>query len=343
MKKLTVILLVVTLLVQLPGYAQKKLKKSDRLIVSNISAHVTYLNGQALDGRKAGSNGEKLADEYIAKQFAKYGLKPAGDKEWFQEFKIYDGKNIKPSTMLKINDDVLVLNKDYFPFAFSASKSTEAAVAIALAENDVPWFKDIGELMGDDGKNADTIAVIRKRAKTAADKGASALIIYNKSGTFDLQYDRYDRSVPLDIPVVYISGSAYKRYASSESDIIDVKLNVELEEKNRTGTNVIGYSDNGADSTVVVAAHLEGENNVAALMEVARLIRSAKPKTKNYLFIVYCGENQGANGATYFKAHPLKQSRNISRELQLDSLSVNVEDPKGLNLVKRSVDILRTN
>lgn len=343
MKKLTVLLLTVSLLPYLHGFSQKKLKKPDRLIVSNIQAHTTFLNGQQLAGRKAGSEGEMIANEYIAKQFIKYGLKPKGDKGWYQPFEIYDGREVKPSTMLKINDDVLVLYKDYFPFAFSASNGTEAAVAIALAENGVPWFKDIGELMGDvDTVRADTFEIIRKKAKMAAEKGASALIIYNKSNTPDLRYNRYDRSDALGIPVLYITRSAYKKYASSESDILDVKLNVELEEKKRTGNNVIGFADNGGDSSVLATTNLANDTTVAALIEIARLLKSGKGKPKkNFLFIVYSGERQGQDGLEYFNEHPAVQ--NVSRTVQIDSVAATVQDPKGLNLVKRSVDIIRTN
>ncbi|MBL7697200.1 MAG: M28 family peptidase [Chitinophagaceae bacterium] len=344
MKKLTVLLLTLPLLIHVPAFSQKKLRKTDRIIVSNLQAHTTFLNNQP-GGTKTGSNGEKVANDYIARQFSKSGLKPHAGNDWFQAFKIYDGREVKPSTMLKINDDVLVLYKDYFPFAFSANKSEEAAVAIALAENGVPWFKEISELVGDaDSGKADTFDIIRKKAKLAADKGASALIIYNKSKAGDLKYNRYDSSAPLEIPVLYITSSAYKKYASNESDILDVKLNVDLEEQSRTGHNIIGYADNNGDSTVIVSAGLDNDTNVAALMEVARLAKPGKGKSrKNYLFVAYCGEKNGLYGEKYFEEHPAVTRQTVSRTMRLDSVAAAVEDPKGLNLVKRSVDILKTN
>ena len=44
----------------------------------NLKKHVTYLASDALEGRGTGSVGEKKAAKYIAKQFKKIGLKPAG-------------------------------------------------------------------------------------------------------------------------------------------------------------------------------------------------------------------------------------------------------------------------
>lgn len=323
-------------------YSQKKLRKSDRQIVANIQTHTNFLNGDKLAGRKAGSEGEKLADDYIAKQFSRAGLKPAGSKEWYQAFPINDGKEVNPATSLTINNDKLVLFRDYFPFAFSANKSAEAAVAVALAENDVPWFKDIKEIISDDDSGkVDTFAVIRSRAKHAAAKGASALIIYNKSGDNDIAYNRYDGSAPVEIPVLYINSKAFKKYADDESAILDVKLNVDLEEKNRTGNNVVGIADNGADSIVVASANLGKEDDVAALLEVARLLKANKSKSYNYVFVAFSGEKDGQAGAAYFREHPPLKSAAVNRTLALDSLADTVGEPKGLNLVKRSVELIK--
>jgi aminopeptidase YwaD len=341
MKKLPAFLVAASLLSPFFLVAQKKLKKADRTIVSNIQAHTSYLNGDKLQQRKAGSDGEKMADEYIVKQFTKAGLKPKADGGWLQTFPVYDGKEILPASRLTINDSALVLYKDYFPLAFSANKNTEAAVAIALAEDGVPWFKDLREVISDSESKADTFSVIRSKAEQAAKKGASALIIYNKSGVPDLQYNRYDTSKEVSIPVLYITGAAFDRYSSDESSIIDIKLNVDLQPKSRTGSNVIGYADRGANNTIVAFANLEDETEVAALMEVARLVKSNR--SHNFLFIAYSGENNGANGTNYFKEHPTVVPQKLSNTIDLDSLSATVDSPKGLNLVKRSIEIINNN
>jgi len=56
-----------------------------------------------------------------------------------QSFDIYDGKQIK-NTHLFINNKELQLDKEYFPLAFSALKTVEGTLAIALQESGVPWF-----------------------------------------------------------------------------------------------------------------------------------------------------------------------------------------------------------
>jgi len=226
--------------------------------------------------------------------------------------------------------------------AFSANKSTEAAVAVALAEDGVPWFKDLREIISTDDSSAiDTFAIIRKKAQLAADKGASALIIYNKTGARDLEYNRYDSAKAVSIPVVYIKGAAFDKYASDESSILDIKLNVDLQPKSRVGNNVIGYADRGAKTTVVTTANLDDYTSIAALMEVARLVKASKTRSHNYLFIAYCGEKGGSHGTSYFSQHRTVDQPGNS--INLDSLSATVDNPKGLNLVKRSIEIINNN
>ncbi len=68
-------LLVVLLLSSQSGAAQK-LKKADKLVISNLQAHVSYLADDKLEGRRAGSKGEELAMNYISQQFQQIGLQP---------------------------------------------------------------------------------------------------------------------------------------------------------------------------------------------------------------------------------------------------------------------------
>ena len=43
--------------------------------VERLRAHISYLASDKLEGRRSGSNGANLAAEYIARQFARYGLR----------------------------------------------------------------------------------------------------------------------------------------------------------------------------------------------------------------------------------------------------------------------------
>jgi Zn-dependent M28 family amino/carboxypeptidase len=68
--------------VRLPGAAIAAMQKIDP---ERIRAHVRFLADDLLEGRGTGQRGGDLAAEYIATQFALYGLKPAGDNGTYMQ------------------------------------------------------------------------------------------------------------------------------------------------------------------------------------------------------------------------------------------------------------------
>jgi hypothetical protein len=127
--------------------AQKKNKKADAQIINNLQNHIQYLADDKLEGRRTGTNGEKLAMEYISNQFKTIGLIPKGTEEYYQAFDVDDGKQMSPNTQLIINDNRLEAGKDFFVFPFSPNQTIEAMPAIAIREADMPWFIDLKETL----------------------------------------------------------------------------------------------------------------------------------------------------------------------------------------------------
>ncbi len=68
--------------VRLPGPAFNALETING---EHIRWHVRYLSHDLLEGRGTGQRGGDIAAEYIATQFAEYGLKPAGDGGGFMQ------------------------------------------------------------------------------------------------------------------------------------------------------------------------------------------------------------------------------------------------------------------
>src|SRR5262249_28832865 len=62
--------------VRLPGAAFAAL---ETISPDRIRGHVRFLSHDLLEGRGTGQRGGDIAAEYMATQFAQYGLKPAGD------------------------------------------------------------------------------------------------------------------------------------------------------------------------------------------------------------------------------------------------------------------------
>src|SRR5437870_13894551 len=68
--------------IQIPGVAINAMQKIDP---ERIRAHVRFLSHDLLEGRGTGQRGGDIAAEYIATQFAEYGLKPEGDGGTFMQ------------------------------------------------------------------------------------------------------------------------------------------------------------------------------------------------------------------------------------------------------------------
>ena len=67
------LILVSILIFTVAANAQKQ-KKADKISRDNLQAHITYLADDKLEGRRAGTNGEKLAMEYISEKFKTIGF-----------------------------------------------------------------------------------------------------------------------------------------------------------------------------------------------------------------------------------------------------------------------------
>ena len=63
-----------------------------------IRAHVKFLSSDLLEGRGTGTRGGDIAADYIATQFALYGLKPAGDNGGYLQKVRFVGEHTEPET-----------------------------------------------------------------------------------------------------------------------------------------------------------------------------------------------------------------------------------------------------
>jgi Zn-dependent M28 family amino/carboxypeptidase len=88
-----------------------------------IGAHVKFLANDLLEGRGTGTRGSDIAANYIATQFALYGLKPAGDDGGYLQKVAFTGVHTLPGTTaslqpehggalkLKLAEDFVVTNQ----------------------------------------------------------------------------------------------------------------------------------------------------------------------------------------------------------------------------------------
>src|SRR5277367_6822593 len=86
----------------LPAGAAASMREID---AHRIRAHVKFLANDLLEGRGTGARGGDIAANYIATQFALYGLKPAGDDGGYLQKVALSGVHTLPSTSASLQPD----------------------------------------------------------------------------------------------------------------------------------------------------------------------------------------------------------------------------------------------
>jgi Zn-dependent M28 family amino/carboxypeptidase len=209
-----------------------------------------------------------------------------------------------------------------------------------------PWIFDLKTVLEENKNNPhfDLPDYVHKNSKKAIDRGANAVILYNTSGIDDkLVFEAKDKSEKLNGVVVYLKKEEALKYFSNDTGMLHVELKSILEEKKKIGHNVIGYIDNNAATTVILGAHYDhlgyGEDGnsrnttkepaihngaddnasgTAALIELARKLKSSKAKNNNYLFIAFSGEELGLFGSKYFTEHPTVDLKLVNYMINMD-------------------------
>ena len=341
-------------------YAQK-LKKADKIIIADLQTHTNYLASDKLEGRRTGTNGEKLAYEYISNEFEKAGLLPKGNHNtYLQLFEVTNEKILSKNSHLLINGNDLVMDTDYFPLPFSSNDSIKTAASIALQENGMPWFYDIKDLLETNKNNPhfNITNAIKIKADDAAKKKATAFFVFNSSLIVDeLQFEPKQKTILSVIPVIYLTNNAKQKYLKDETATLDIDLKNEVIDNKRYGQNVVGYINNNAANTIIIGAHFDhlgyGEDHnslykgsipqihngaddnasgTAAVIELSKLLKASKLKNNNYLFICFSGEELGLFGSKYFTDHPTIDLSTTNYMINMDMVGRLNDSTHGLNI-----------
>jgi len=116
-----------------------------------------------------------------------------------------------------------------------------------------------------------------------------------------------------------------------------------------TGTNVVGYLDNGATNVVVIGAHYDhlgmggsgslyaegaaihngaddNASGVSVLLQLALALQKEEYHGNNYLFMAFSGEEMGLLGSNYFTKNPTIDLSKVSYMLNMDMVGRLRED-----------------
>ncbi|HWB62173.1 MAG TPA: M20/M25/M40 family metallo-hydrolase [Chitinophagales bacterium] len=118
--------------------------------------------------------------------------------------------------------------------------------------------------------------------------------------------------------------------------------NIDSVKKHIHGNNVVAYMDNHAANTVIIGAHYDhlgwgdtayslyrgpaaihhgaddNASGVATVIELARWLKIEGPKSNNYLFIAFSGEEEGLYGSKWYTQHPTIELKNADYMLNFD-------------------------
>lgn len=359
--RLTVFLLSLFILITAePAAAQKRKRKRKKAVTETVSVneffntlpgrlkqHIYVLASDSLEGRRTGTRGEQLAADYISRRFSETGISPAGDNNtWLQVFEVNEGRQFEAASTCTLNDKKLVPGTDFFPYNTSASGTVEAIVSPVLKEEKMPWFLDLKEELEKNSKNPhyDITNYLTQKIADFEQKKASAVIIYNSSAQNDgLKFDPKAHATANSIPVIYFNKEAASAWLKKESEPTDLKLNLVISDKKRSGNNIVGYINNQAPTTIILGAHFDhlgyGEDKnslfagstpqihngaddnasgTASLIELARLLKQRGPAKFNYTFIAFSGEELGLYGSKHFADNPTIDFSRVNYMINMD-------------------------
>lgn len=237
----------------------------------SLKEYITYLASDELRGRYPGTDGERMAAEYIAQKFSDAGFRPGAEEGYFQLFTIFDGVSYGDENAFKRGKESLPLEEEgYYPTAYSANasfegKTVDVQFGIVLPEKDRDDLEGkklkgkaaVMDISSPDGIHPHSAYMsqhdIGLRVSQLVDAGAAAVILIDpsSSGAPRMNFKRLDAS---RVPVIFVADET--QYDALRKGT-KVSLSVDVEEKVLEARNVIGFLDNNAEQTVVIGAHYD--------------------------------------------------------------------------------------
>lgn len=318
---------------------------------------VQYLASDQLEGREAGTAGEKLAVDHVAARYGGIGLVPYGDEgTYLQSFTFHAEPVLGGANALQVGRRLFKIGEEFHPLAFSGNgavrtKVVKVSYGIDAPELDrtdysgveVTGFAAAIAIGSPDGIHPHSKFLayhdLRARAEKAAEKGAVAVVFYNNDPGVEAPGREFSAKVQgCGVPVVFVAGDVEELMMDGNPCAITVTI----DRPQRTAYNVVGMIDNGAPTVVVIGAHLDhlgygeegslhrGEraihngaddnaSGVAVMLQLAHdLARMDQARSNDYLFIAFSGEEKGLYGSNYWTKHPTVPIAELNYMINLD-------------------------
>lgn len=329
--------------------------QSENKLIKTLKKDIYFLADDKLEGRRTGTEGERLAYEYISKRLKKTGIQPfAEDGGYIQPFEINEGLALSNKTSFSIDGKTLELNAEFFPFAYSKSGTK----VITATRNNIVLY-DLAGLMEENKDNPHfdlNESLYRQLKKLCEADSQKTIFVHNSSATKDsLYFDEKNKRDNLSSIIIYINESVVKQLESYSEN--KVSINVDIYTKKRTGHNLVGRIDNKAEQTIILGAHYDhlgyGEDHnslyvgkepmihngaddnasgSAALLSLTEIIRNSGNKKFNYVFVFFSGEELGLYGSKYFTEHSPVDLKTVNYMVNMDMVGRLNDSTHGLTI-----------
>jgi hypothetical protein len=306
----------------------------DRISAQSMRGHLSFLASDLLEGRNTPSRGLDLAAEYIAAQFSRAGLEPAGDDGYFQTANMIQLAPDPEGFEMKLHhgeDSVTIPRKDAVP---------RVARAIELGETQL--FRAAGADAGALARDQVRGRVVVLDSSRGARRMLAALQKMEPAAIIRLVraegppvppaqlVEAADR--PSGVPVILVSDlEAAKVLRDLKPGLSDWKVSMHIAAERETAVkvrNVIGVlrgSDPALkDTYVLLTAHYDhlglaasgadrvyngandnGSGAVSVIEIAAALASLPQHPRRSIVFVTLFGEEEGLLGSLYYARHPV--------------------------------------
>lgn len=362
MRKLQSLVIVISLCLTTTVFAQLDSVRVKPLLKN----HISTLASDEYGGREPGTKGEELARNYIIGEFKTIGLSPKGTNGFLQPFTFTKNVKAGAASKLVIGGTTIPAGESCYPLAYSANGSAKGQSAMVGYGINAPTqqhndYKDKTNLKGrvffidastpDKGGPHSKFAEqadLRSRIDSAIAYGAAGIVFYTTDKEMkEPVLQSKIRVTPSNIPVMYLT----REKSQILTDNASVEMVAEIIKEEATGNNVLGFLDNKAQNTIVIGAHYDhlghgGEESlyrgepaihngaddnasgVAGVIELARYLKENGPKSNNYLFIAFSGEEKGLLGSGYFTKNTTLELEKMNYMLNMDMIGrLKTEEP----------------
>ncbi len=339
--------------------ARPPINFSEAAVIQRLRKDVYTLASDSMEGREAGTIGERRAADYIKTRMQQIGLKPMFKGSFFQEVP-FEGEFVAgENNNLLIAGRQFKFEQDFFALPYTGNAAVSApAVFAGFGLEGVEGFnnyENLGDIAGkivvleyyspeglEEKLGINSRQALASKIELAIKKGAAGIILGNSlSWRTDPRISLRLNVAREEIPVVFVTSAIFETLKSQPG--IEVFLSTELERETHTGINVAGYWNNGAQSTVVIGGHYDhlgfggpGSRNpgervlhpgaddnasgTAGMLEAARFLINSDLKNHNYIFIAFSVEEKGLLGSRFFTESQAYDMTRINYMFNFDML-----------------------